>query len=482
MVAFMQNTAHQYYTAHAYILVSTSEIGSVDFDVTTTFTGVEETTMYSVSSTQPTQVDFPAGVYVTDIVQRDKAILVEARDNKEISVIVFNDEEFSSDGFVALPCDGMAVGGDFRQYDYLILSTNQDSTRASQFLIITCEDSTTVTVIPSTRVSGSGVFQHTQFGPDIAQTSSKWQINNSPSLSAKQTLLIYKVADDLTGTLVRGTKPLVVISGHQCGQVLVGSSGCDHMSAQIPPHTTWSYTFLLNPLDVRMSGDLYRFATLMDDTEVTITCVEAGGSTASVEYQATLQSAVESNWGEFQTHSGSCASLRKFCTLQSTQPVLVGQYSYSSSSDESCGKAFSDELGDPFLMIIPPVVQYSHSYNLVPITLTSDAVLARRLSVSVYVSYFNPAAIMLDDAPLEPSVSEWQAVYCSTGQICGYSITKALNDDNQHTVFHTDQNSTLLVQSYGFMISASYGLTAGMELQPISGESFNNIILFFHQR
>ena len=457
-----------------FIQVSTSEKSVVDFDVTTELEGILSTTTYQVSSGQPTRVSFTANdVYLTDIIERDKAILVQAKDGKIISVFVLNDEQYSTDGYVALPCDSLAVGSDFRSYKYLILSTGTivdgGEPRASQFLIVTCEDATTVTVEPSTRISGSGVFQHPQFGPDTSQKSSKWEIGSSSSIPAKQTILISKETSDFTGTMVVGSKPLVVISGHQCGQVPEEVLTCDHIAAQIPPHTTWGYTFLLTPLDLRLSGDLYRFATLLDGTEVSITCVDAGSSVGTVEYQITLSSTQGSNWGQFQTHSGTCASTRKFCSLQSTQPLVVGHYSYGSSSDESCGKDISDELGDPFLNVIPPVVQYSNSYHLVPVTLTPGPVLARRVSVSVYAAYFNPLAIILDEDPLESSVTEWQAVYCSAGMICGYGITKEL-DNEPHILFHSEENATLFVYSYGFFLLKSYSLTGGMDLEPISGE------------
>ena len=479
LVGFMQNVIPRDAVRpvpDAYLLVTTNEIGVVEFDVTTMFGGVQRTYTYTVDSSAETRVNFPADdVYVTGIQERDKAIWVQTSNNNKIAVKVVNDEFRSSDGFVSLPCDSMTVPSDFRTYEYLILSTKQDATdqpgstsRSSQFLVITCEDDTEVVVTPSTAISGSGVFEHNLFGPGESQPSSNWQVNpNTNLIPAQQTLLISITNEDLTGTLVKGNKPLVVISGHQCGQVTERVTACDHMAAQIPPHTTWGYTFLLNPLSGRRSGDLYRFATLQDNTDVTITCVDAGSSTSTVEYTATLNSAQTPNWGQFETHSEVCTGsyVPKYCCLESSNPVVLAQYSYGYTRDASCN---GGELGDPFMSVIPPIVQYLRLYHLVPVNISSGPIVNHFFSVSVHARYFQMDRIMLDNAPLEANATLWQAIYCSSGQICGYGITKDF-DNQYHSLFHADANAAIFVHTYGFSIQNSYAIAGGMELQPISG-------------
>ena len=478
LVGFMQNVILQEAfipVPDAYLLVTTSETGVVEFDVKTMFGGVQRTDTYTVDSSVPTRVNFPADdVYVTNIQQRDKAIWMQTSNNNKIAVKVVNDGFRSSDGFVSLPCDSMTVPSDFRTYEYLVLSTNQDTTdqsgstaTSSQFLVITCDADTEVEVAPSTAISGSGVFQHTQFGPGTSQASSNWRINTINNLiPAQQTLLISITNQDLTGTLIKGNKPLVVISGHQCGQVTERVTACDHMAAQIPPHTTWGYTFLLNPLSGRRSGDLYRFATLQNNTDVAITCVDAGSSTATVEYTATLNSAQGSNWGQFETHSEGCSDtyVPKYCCLESSNPVVLAQYSYGYTRDVSCNGG----LGDPFMSVIPPIVQYLRLYHLVPVSISSGPIVNHFFSVSVHARYFQIDRIMLDNAPLEANATLWQAIYCSSGQICGYGITKDF-DNQYHALFHADANAAIFVHTYGFSIQNSYAIAGGMELQPISG-------------
>ena len=484
----MRNTLprNQSDNPEAYFVVSTKDNLTVSFQVNTRFGGVENTTTFIVTRDQPTRVAYnPDTVYVLSRTDRDKAVWIQAEEGKKISVYVVNDESRSTDGFIALPCDVMKVSGDHRRYRYLILSAEHDisgetgaTQKASQFLMITCEDDTRVTVTPSSDISGGADFDPNVFGPDSTVNSANWEIDNNPLLPAKNTLMITK-NDDLTGTVIQSDKPLVVISGHQCGHVPGTVTACDHMAVQIPPETTWGYTFLLNPLDARYSGDYYRFGVTtspqqVTNTQVTITCVEEGGSTATVEYQETLTSTQRQNWGTFETHQGNCVPPRdnfspKFCCLQATNPVVVTQYSYGHSADEACKT--NVDLGDPFMSLIPPIVQYKQFYNLVPITLTAGPILDRHVGVSVYVDYFQPSRIILDDAPFEADASLWQGIYCprQPSQICGYAITKVL-DENTHHLYHADEGAAIFVNSYGFLNENSYGLSGGMELQPIAGE------------
>ena len=458
----------------AYIIVTTDEESVVEFYVNTFAHGVE---MYQVMFCQPTRINFnPDDFYTSQGTQSDRTISIHASNGKKISVFVVNDEVRSTDGYLALPCDGMLAGDDHRSYNYIVLSAEQDVTnqpgstpRSSQFVVITCEDQTKVTVRPSTTITVPGVFDDISFGPGLSNEESDWDVSNSNRIPAEYTLTIVQNGVDLTGTLIKADKPIVVISGHMCGEVPVRARTCDHLSVQIPPHTTWGYTFLLNPLSARQTGDLYRFATLLDDTQVNITCVDAGGSNL-ITTSMTLNAEQGANWGQYETHpGGGCVDVLKYCCLQSSNPVVVAQYSYGFSVDAACGKTPAD-LGDPFITLLPPFVQYLDKYPVVSIDAIAGQFISKFLAVSVYVDYFQPYQIWLDDGLLEPDPTAWQAIYCNEdGEICGYAITMPI-DDEYHIVYHENYNAALFVHSYAFSPQNSYGLAGGMQLQPISGQ------------
>ena len=461
-----------------FILVMTNEPEPVEFTVTTFLEGVEDSNMYTATHGTTTRVVLPADDFYVNDQMRDRAIRVQADVGKKISVYAVNDEFHSTDGFVALACDGMTVESDFRKYDYVILSAELTGTvdnpqTNSEFLIIPCEHNTRIDITPTQLVTvDASDFSTTQFGPGSTPTA-QWrnQIGNvRPSAGA--TLLIAH-PNDLSGTLVRGTKPLIVFSGHQCAQVPTGVSACDNLVEQIPPHTTWGYTFLLNPLAFRESGDYFRVATVHDNTKVTITCVDEGDSTTMTLPDLSLSSAVTpvgSNFASFQTQVANklpCPPfVRKFCCLQATNPVIVAQYSQGHTVDTAC--TAGTDIGDPFMSLIPPVIQYLNNYTISLITAEGGSFPSRYISVSVYETFFDPSRIMIDGMPVESDRSAWQGIYCSDGGICGYGIYKNLTSGN-HTVYHEDPNAGLSVQTYGFQSENSYGILAGMELEPISG-------------
>ena len=484
VIAFMPSTASNRLpddtVPNAYIVVITDEMGIVEFNVTTSFSG---TMNYNVTCDQPTRINFPAtdSLYTRSGTENDKTISVIAKMGRKISVYVVSDEVRSTDGYVALPCDAMVAGENHERYEYIVLSTRQDTGGnqavtlwSSEFVVITCETGTQVNVRPSGPITLPGVFNSNSFGPDFSTQASNWEVNDNRNIPADYTLTVGLGGGDYTGTVIRATKPIVLLSGHQCGQVPVGETACDHMVVQIPPHTTWGYTFLLNPLSERHTGDLYRFATLLDDTQITITCVDAGSSNPTVDYQGTLNSAQGENWHEFRTHESGCVDVRRFCCLQSTNPVVLAQYSYGYTVDQSCEKIPGD-LGDPFFSLIPPVVQYLNNYKVVPIDSIAAPFTFKFLAVSVHADYFQPNNITFDDAPLESDPSQWQAIYCAgeSDDICGYAYTEEINNNENHIVRHESENAALFVHVYGFSPQNSYAIVGGMELQLISGQSHN---------
>ena len=158
------------------------------------------------------------------------------------------------------------------------------------------------------------------------------------------------------------------------------------------------------------------------------------------------------------------------CLLKSTNPVVVSQYSYGHSVDGSCQPdGVSGDLGDPFMSVVPPIVQYLNCYSIPPVILR-QRVSFRYLGVIVHARFFDPSHILLDGMPLQPDPSLWQPVFDPPdAQIWDYAITVEL-DDNAHIICHMNKNAAISVHSYGFSNENSYRLSGGIELQQISGE------------
>ena len=167
--------------------------------------------------------------------------------------------------YLAYPCQD--VGG--APYEYFIVSTGTlVSSAVSEFLLVGCEDDTTITITPTQTVSIPTDVQSFSSSLLSLAGGSDHQI----TLSKMQTLLITKSAIDLTGSRIVSNKPLTVISGHECGNVPSTQTYCGHLAEQIPPTSTWGQEFLLVPFGGRDVGQYYKIVSSQSATTVVRRC------------------------------------------------------------------------------------------------------------------------------------------------------------------------------------------------------------------
>jgi len=381
--------------------VTTPELNPVNFSVTT-LTGFSFNGTATRQST--TTVLLPSTLQVQSNTERNKGIYIKAEENKKIVLYGLNYQQFTSDAFLALPCERSTVD----QYEYYAL-TYHANIWASNILIIACEDNTTITT------------------PSITVT-----------LNKQQTYLISDIRD-LSGTRVVSTKPISFFSGHQCTNIPTGIRYCDLLTEQVPPTNTWGNLFLgASFLGKSSSGAIYRVLTASDSTTVTVNCTTMAQPTTY-----TLSTA--GSWQQFHALANS------FCSIESNNPVLVMEYAQGFELDN---------IGDPLMTMIPPVEQYSSNYvfNVLPEFATNF--------ITIYVApdYFQPDRIFVDNSDL--LTNSWTAVYCSSGELCGYITCQNLST-GEHHLYHEDTDARVGVSVYGFNRANSYGYPGGLQLTPI---------------
>ena len=127
------------------------------------------------------------------------------------------------------------------------------------------------------------------------------------------------------------------MAGHQCVNVPVGITACDHLVEQVPPTSTWGTSFLTVPLATRTAGDRFRIMAADDSTTVSIN----GALVATIDR------------GEFHEADLSSSTYAEIIT---SGPALVTQFSKGSSAD--------GVTSDPFMMIIPPTGQFASHYTI----------------------------------------------------------------------------------------------------------------------
>jgi len=423
----------------------------------------------------PTGVGSPAGPDIrlqtrsqkNVTVERNKYIRVKAEDGKNITIFGLNDEDFSTDAFLALPCqsyDGVTAG---TPYEYFIFSANNlrisdgPLNLLSAFLIVTCESNTTINILPSTTI---------EFHGNQTRPGGTFTLLNQQS---RQTIYIEATRGrDLTGTIVTSNRPISVFAGHICGRVPANRPSCNHLVEQIPPHVVWGTTFFTVPLARRMAGDCFIVGAIRDNTIINVTCTTPGSSTPRFSESVTrnrTQTPPGSNYYAFET-PGNPPQNRDpdyradYCCIETSFPVAVMQYSKGHSVDE-----LQDQIGDPFMLLVPPVAQYLSNFTVMTakeVRTTFDS----NISIAISTEFFtntpeDQAAVLINGTQATPEAG-WIPIYCSSGSICGYGA-QIDTPVRASTLVFDKPSAAMNAYVYGFEKKISFAYPAGFEMEPI---------------
>lgn len=319
-------------------------------DVATTGTvsvpGVGFSTPFSVTPGAVTSVTLPSSAEVSAVdTVTNQGIRVVA--NAEVTVYGLNRVQATTDAFLGLPTDALGT-------DYINLGfRNVNIVNATQFGIVATQNGTVVTITPTV-----------QAGSRPAGVPFSVTLNQGQTYLLRSTL---SSPADLSGSQISATAPIAVFGGHQCANIPTGDVfACDYVVEQLPHTGTWGRSFVTMPLATRTGGDTFRILASVNGTVVSVN----GTAVATL------------NRGQFhqQTISGPAS-------ITATQPVLVAQYSNSST--------FDSVTSDPFMMLIPPFEQFLASY-----TVTTPASGFTTNFINVVVPNASVGIVTLDGTPI----------------------------------------------------------------------------------
>lgn len=288
--------------------------GDVATNGTVVIPGLGFTAAFTVTPGAVTSVGLPANAQLrsSSIIQNLGIHIMAAQ---EVTVYGLNREPATTDAFLALPTD--ILGTDYINLGY----RNVNVVNATQMAIVATQNNTIVTITPSV-------------GTDGHPPGVPYNIN----LNQGQTYLLQNQGpfpNDLSGTLITSDKPIAVFGGHACANIPAGNLYCDYIVEQLTPTTAWGKQFVTVPLATRRGGDTFRFLAAVNGTQVSV-----NGAVV-----ATL------NKGQFHERIINGSSV-----ITATQPILVAQYSNSTS--------FDNVTSDPFMMLIPPYEQFLGNYTV----------------------------------------------------------------------------------------------------------------------
>jgi len=384
-------------TLSLFITGPTATSGTVDIP------GLSFSQAFSVTPGTVTTVVLPSGAQInTSDTVENLGIHVTA--GAEVTVYGLNRVPFTTDAYLGLPTDILDT-------EYIVQGyKNVDIVEGTEFAIVAPQDGTTVTITPTVTTGSRTAGVPYDVVLNQGQT---YQLRNTNAAPA-----------DLSGTIILSTKPIAVFGGHECANIPAGAVACDHIVEEMTPTRTWGRDFVTVPLATRTGGDTFRFLAQQDGTDVSINgTVVATLNRGGIHEQILTQASV----------------------VTATKPILVTQYSNSSS--------FDGVTSDPFEVIIPPNEQFLQDY-----TVTTPASGFDPNFINVAIPTAAVASLTIDGAPVNPAAF----TVIGTSAFSGAQLPVALGS---HTL-SASQPFGIIV--YGFASFDSYGYPGGLSLSPIA--------------
>ena len=436
------------------ISVCPINVETAAFSVRTTPSDVDQRTDRFMA---PTVFTVAGSQRLTNSGERDKRIRVMADNGQQLSVIALAEEFTSSDAFKVLPIVNLPNEG----YEFYgvsvsitqveIVDMNEtlplDPSGNSVMILVTNEPNTVLTITSTTAIDISAAVDN-----DLKELTGTDVLLPGVPLTiafqrAGQTLYLGS-RSDITGSKVVSNKPIAFFSGHECGTVPSELLFCDQMVEQIPPTSTWGKRFITVPFANRNGFDFFKVIASRDNTIISSMC-----NNNSRNADIFLDS------GEVEEFT---ITSDDFCYFESTNPVLLVQFSVASRVD--------DAEGDPFMVMLPPVEQYRNSYIITAFPAPSDLPF-----LPVGTHYVNillpvesdPASVIYDGEFLPSELFSPIPCIDNVEAVCAYGAQMENISTGDHTVLHND-NAPLNVVVYWHAARVAQGYPGGMTQRPIA--------------
>ncbi len=279
--------------------------------------GIGFSTSFIVSAGGSAVVILPGAVNDMDV-DAVSPLGVHVTSQDPVAVVGFNQETYSSEGYLGLPVKALGVQHIIEAYN----NSQVVSGVWTQFTVVGTQNGTSVTItLPVAS------------GPHTAGAPYTVPLNQGD---------VYQLQDvtaglDLSGAIVSSNQPVAVFAGNSCGNVPATVDSCNYMVEQLWPLQWWGVNFFSQPLASRTGGDTFRFLASQNGTTVNVN----GSLAASL------------NRGQLYEVILSAPS-----NITSNLPIFVSQYSNGRMFDGAA-------KGDPSMITLPPVSVWASDY-LVP--------------------------------------------------------------------------------------------------------------------
>ncbi|XP_061170753.1 uncharacterized protein LOC133180204 [Saccostrea echinata] len=258
-------------------------------------------------------------IALSDFKIEQKALLIET--SREVSVIIIDDSELSSDSTVILPIKSIS--------NSYVISTPRIFNRTSQysqFAIISPKNGTIIKI-------------YFRVDPDLSRRINGITYRNGSEfilvLNELQTYEIWHNAD-VSGTIVNATSAVAVFAGSNCLEIAFENSSdsgyCSKLDEQLPPIDRLDKMYIVPP-NYNRRGTVLKIVSPFENSLI----YKIGNK----QSEKTLQQS-----GYFEIDFSE-----EVVVIDSEKPVLVTSFSTG-----------SDVTGDPYMITVPGIRQYTDKY------------------------------------------------------------------------------------------------------------------------
>lgn len=293
---------------------------------------------------------------------------------------------------------------------------------SAHYAVTALEDGTTVQVAAS---PAGGTYKTGVNGIDATG-------NGTVTLDSGDVFEIFTAdaSADPTGTLITTDKPVQVISGHQCTNVPLNTTYCDHLEESMYPLTALSTTYVLtapliptNPLRTKIRT--IRIVATQPNTEVTYDPAVGGAPTTI---------AAPGEFIEFSTDQD--------VVVEANEPVVVAEYMH--------GQSAGGNTGDPAFALGIAKDQYRQDYLFHAPTNYEDN----------FVNVVAPAGaeVTLDGM----TIADWETIGGS-----GFQVARVELDNSGDGNHRLEADRGVGVTVYGYGQYTSYWYPGGSNVEKL---------------
>ena len=421
----IDNTGTEYYLGffrnyvggHLSVLLINNKLSSSNFTIEAPGVGFYHSGI--IAEGNEVSITLPPNLLTLSYNDHNKGIYI-GTSSDTVTVIGQNQLSTTSDTFLSLPAVHRSSG----VYVYFAVSVVRSTTRwgssyQSSVLIVGTRNNTLMKLT---------VTQEVTVNIDINTTTLIPGRQYLVPINRLQTILL-KSFNDLTSTKIVTNYPVSVFSGHECGNVPLHIGDCDHLVEQIPPTSEWGTIFYVAPLATRRSYTIKIIA------EYNLTVVNICCNNNKTQYSL-------DNGDFFQK-----TMLRDYCTIKSSNRILVVQFSHVSSDD--------GVTGDSMMTLIPATIHYSDKFY--SSTIQASQSFTHYVNIIVLAQYYQPDMIYLISGGVNKSLDTQEWVPIRVNNVTEAYAAQFNVSESHFRIFHSDREALMSTIVYGFANNESYG-------------------------